>query len=277
MEEGKINLDDKLTKFLPDYKNNYSDQVLIRHLLTYSIVLHFPIPGFTIENATAEEIRKNLLTTDLKFPPGEVAQYTNSPALLLTMVIENITGSTLDVLADEYFLKPLGMKDSTFTPENPTAVPPTEITEWRGLVQGVVHDETSFVLGKERPSGCAGLFSNVADLLTFLEMLLNKGELHGKQYFSLETITQMHTNQLSQPDTFMGLGWELNEPRFMGKHANPQMFGKTGFTGTACVIDIEKGLAFVMLSNRTYPKRTSPDAINEVRRDISDIVFNTSI
>ena len=275
VEEGKMSLDDHITKFLPKYKNNFSDQVLIRHLLTYSVVVDFSDPNFSIEKAMPEEVRHNILTTDLKFPPGQIAQYTNSPALLLTMVIEKITGSTLDKVADEYFFKSLGMNHSTFYPADTASIPPTEITKWRGLIQGIVHDETSFVLGKERPGGCAGLFSNVPDLLTFLEMLLHNGELNGKRYFSQEMITQMHANQLSNSEGCMGLGWELSEPRFMGKFETPDMFGKTGFTGTVCVIDIDRGDAFVMLSNRTYPKRTSPDAINEVRRDISDIVFST--
>jgi CubicO group peptidase (beta-lactamase class C family) len=275
IEEGKLTLDDHITKFLPEYKNNYSNQVLIKHLLTYSVIVNFPIPGFTIEHTTPEEVRKNLLTTDLKFPPGQVVQYTNSPALLLTMVIERITNSRLDILADDYFFKPLGMDTTTFYPENPLAIPPTEIDEWRGLVQGVVHDETSYVLSRERPSGCAGLFSNAPDILMFLEMLLAKGSANGKKYFSPEMVEQMHTNQVAESGAFMGLGWELNEPRFMGTFAHDQMFGKTGFTGTACVLDPKRNIAFVMLSNRTYPKRSTPNAINEARRDISDIVFST--
>ena len=134
--------------------------------------------------------------------------------------------------------------------------------------------ETSFVLSKERPSGCAGLFSNAPDLLTFLEMLLNEGTYRGIRYFTPETVREMHTNQLSLPDISMGLGWELNKQQFMGKYAKPNMFGKTGFTGTVCVVDPERGIAFVMPSNRTFPERTSADALNEARQEIfSDIVF----
>ncbi len=276
IEEGKLKLDDKLVTYLPQYHNNYTNDVLIKHLLTYSVILNFPIPGFSIQTATPEEVRHNLLTTDLKYPPGEVAQYSNSPALLLGMVIEKITGTTIDKLTQEYFFEELDMKHSTFAPTLPESIPPTEVDDWRGVVQGFVHHETSFVLGKDHPCGCAGLFSNVPDLLAFLEVLLNEGEFRGEEFFSPEMVKQMHTNQLSVSDAFMGLGWELNEPRFMGKFAHPDMFGKTGFTGTVCVIDPNRDVAFVLLSNCTYPKRkSSREAINEVRRDISDIVFGT--
>ncbi|HEX7651712.1 MAG TPA: serine hydrolase domain-containing protein [Candidatus Paceibacterota bacterium] len=273
VEEGRLGLDDHLTKYLPDFHNNYGDQVRIRHLLTYALIPNFPTPGFVLEKATPAEIRENMLAVDLLFPPGKKVKYSNYPALLLTMALERITGQPLDVLAAQYFFDPLGMDSSTFAPPDPSAIPPTEIDAWRGLVQGVVHDETSYVMSRERPSGCAGLFSNAPDILTFLEMLLREGELGGTRYFNPETVRQMHTNQVADAGASMGLGWELSEPRFMGAHASAATFGKTGFTGTSCVIDIARGAAFVLLSNRTYPKRGSADAINELRRDISDIVL----
>ncbi len=275
MEEGKFRLEDHLTKYLPEFKNNYSDQALVKQLLTYSIAPDFQTKGFSVERATPEELRKNLLTTNLKFPPGEKVQYMNAPAILLTMLIERTTGSTLDVLATEYFFRPLGMNDSTFTPKFPKEIPPTEISTWRGLVQGVVHDETSFVLGRERPSGCAGLFSSAPDLLTFLGMLLNEGTYRGRKYFTPETIRGMYTSQLSTQDFSMGLGWELNNPLFMGKEAMTSTFGKTGFTGTLCVVDPVRGVAFVLLSNRTYPKRGDRAPIDEVQREVSDIVLGS--
>ncbi|MEJ0053569.1 MAG: serine hydrolase domain-containing protein [bacterium] len=275
IEEGKLSLDDKLVTHLPTYKNNYTHETLIRHLLTYAIIPDFPTPGFDVTKATAQEIGKNLPHVNLKARPGEQAKYSNLPALLLSLVIENITGSTVDKVGHGYFFKPLGMTNSTFFPRDQKSIPPTEIDEWRGLVQGFVHDETSFVLEKEHPMGCAGLFTNVPDILIFLEMLLNEGSLSGIKYFEPATVAQMHTNQLSLPGVSMGLGWELNEPRFMGNHVRPSTFGKTGFTGTLCVVDPERETAFAVLSNRTYPKRSSPDAINELRRDISDIVLGT--
>lgn len=273
IEKGIFRLEDRLTKYLSEFQNNYSDQVLIKHLLTYSVIPDFQTQEFSVEKTTPEELQKNLLTTNLKFPPGEKMQYMNAPAILLTMLIERTTGSTIDVLATEYFFGPLGMKDSTFAPEFPKEIPPTEVNTWRGLVQGVVHDETSFVLGRERLSGCAGLFSSAPDLLTFLGMLLSEGTYRGRRYFTPETIRGMHTAQLSTPDFSMGLGWELNNPRFMGKGSLPSTFGKTGFTGTSCVVDPVHGVAIVLLSNRTYPKRGDRAPIDKVRRDIFDIVF----
>ena len=122
--------------------------------------------------------------------------------------------------------------------------------------------------------GSAGVFSTVPDLLNFLEMLLNNGSSGGRKYFSSEIMKQIQTNQLADIGQHAGLGWELNQPCYMGKHCSDKTFGKTGFTGCVCVCDIEREVGFVILSNYTYPTR-KPDAvlINKFRSNIADIVF----
>jgi CubicO group peptidase (beta-lactamase class C family) len=122
--------------------------------------------------------------------------------------------------------------------------------------------------------GHAGLFSTAPDILNFLEMLLNDGIYSDKRFFSSEIINKMRTNQIPELGDFTGLGWELNQPRYMGEHCSPSTFGKTGFTGTLCVCDIEKEIAYVILTNRSFPKRTSDStAINAFRNAIGEIVL----
>lgn len=196
---------------------------------------------------------------------------------MLGLVIEKVTGETIDTLAQKLFFDPLEMHRSTFFPENfpIEEIVPTEIDNWRGLVRGVVHDESAYVCKRNgKIPGHAGLFSTAPDMLNFLEMLLHGGTMNGTKYFSEQTIEQMETNQISELTEVTGLGWELNQPRYMGSHAGEHTFGKTGFTGTLCVVDRAKGAAYVILSNRTFPKR-SPDstAINKFRADIGDIVL----
>jgi CubicO group peptidase (beta-lactamase class C family) len=87
-------------------------------------------------------------------------------------------------------------------------------------------------------------------------------------------IDQMTTNQIPELDNFTGLGFELNQSRYMGRHCSEHTFGKTGFTGTLCICDIEKGIAYVILSNRTFPTRpTDATAINKLRADIGEILL----
>ncbi len=60
----------------------------------------------------------------------------------------------------------------------------------------------------------------------------------------------------------------------MGKFCTPKTFGKTGFTGTLCVCDRNLGIAYVILTNRIYPKR-QPDAskINSFRAEIGNVLL----
>ncbi len=123
-----------------------------------------------------------------------------------------------------------------------------------------------------------GHLLTAGDTLTFLEMLLNKGILGGKTYLSENIIEQIQTNQIPELGDYTGLGWELNQPRYMGKHCTERTFGKTGFTATLCVCDIEKEIAYVILSNRIYPKRSEDSsAINSFRADIGDIILGEGI
>jgi CubicO group peptidase (beta-lactamase class C family) len=168
------------------------------------------------------------------------------------------------------------MNRTTFEPLKVAAkedIVPTEVADWRGgLVQGEVHDESAKAL-RPKPVGSAGLFSTAPDMLNFMELLLSEGRLNGRRFFSKATLSQMRTNQLGGSEYSTGLGWELNQPRFMGRFAQ-DTFGKTGFTGCMflCNPDLQAGL--VILSNHIYPKRRSDySAINRFRASVADEVF----
>jgi CubicO group peptidase (beta-lactamase class C family) len=141
------------------------------------------------------------------------------------------------------------------------------------VIQGEVHDESAWAL--PWAVGSAGLFSTVPDLLTFLSMLLNGGTWKGVRFFSEGTIQSMSTNQIARLGSCTGLGWELNQPHYMGEHCSDHSIGKTGFTGCMCLCDLGQGTGIVLLSNCTYPRR-KPDKelINSVRRDIADIILD---
>lgn len=275
IEQGKLHTTDKLIQYIPEFTNSDRDGVLIQHLLTYTLD-GYGLAALNLESA--DDVIHTLLTHNFEKRPGTVFKFTNIPAALLGLVIERISGSTLDVLADEYFFSPLHMQRTTFFPERfpRSEIVPTEKDDWRGLVHGKVHDESAYVCKKDNKiMGHAGIFSTAGDILNFMEMLLNKGTFKGRTYFSADMIARMYTNQIAELDDFTGLGWELHQPRFMGSKCTEQTFAKTGFTGTLCVSDIEKGIAYVILSNRIFPQRPLDSiAINKFRADIGEIVLS---
>jgi CubicO group peptidase (beta-lactamase class C family) len=276
IDENKLNLDDRVIAFIPELRSSARERILVCHLLTQTLDFGFRLSDF--KDKSPEEILDAIYSTELRNKPGETFFYTNATSILLGIVVERISGKCLATFADDIFFFPLGMKRTSFFPEsfNREEIVPTEIDPWRGrLVQGEVHDESAFALRKKMIAGSAGLFSTVPDILTFLEMMLNDGEQGSRPFLSREILNGVQTCHVDIPGACTGLGWELCQRRFMGSKCSVRSFGKTGFTGCSCVVDPEKGMAFVLLSNYTFPKR-KPDmlAINSVRRDCADMVFS---
>lgn len=195
------------------------------------------------------------------------------------MVVEKIWGECLAVTAERELFDPLGMNRTSFFPEEfpRDEIVPTEIDSWRGrTIQAEVHDESAWTLRQIMVAGSAGLFSTVPDILKFLSMILDGGMYRGRRYFSESCLSHMSTNQTAHLGLQTGLGWELGQARYMGKACSSSTIGKTGFTGCVCMCDLAGGTALTLLSNSTFPAR-KPDtkALDEVRRDIADIVFST--
>lgn len=277
IEREKLGLDDRLIRYVPEFNNSSREKVLIRHLLTQTLGYNLRLSS--MKDRGPDEILHVIFSNEFAYDPGASFSYSNATSILLGLVVERIYGKPLDVIAAEEFFRPLSMNSTSFFREKPDTkrIVPTEIDPWRGrMIQGEVHDESAWVLRRNRiVAGSAGLFSTAPDLLNFLEMLLNNGIYKGKRYFSESTIELMHANQIGHLGFHTGLGWELFQKRYMGKFCTTRTFGKTGFTGCVCVCDIGKRAAFVHLSNYTFPNRKpDADAIDDVRRGIADIILS---
>jgi CubicO group peptidase (beta-lactamase class C family) len=276
IDEGKLKLNTKIIEYIPEFENSYKDEVTIWHLLTHT--LDFNISLASLKDKGANEIINSVLKHEFKYAPGKVYNYCNATSILLGIVIERLTGENIAYLAKKEFFDPLKMESTTFFPAevNFEKIVPTEIDLWRNrIIKGEVHDESAFVLREKIIAGSAGLFSTAKDILIFLKMLLNDGEFDGKRYFSKEIIYHMCSNQIEYLNLSAGLGWELNQKRYMGDYCSNKTIGKTGFTGCVCICDLEKKKAMVLLSNYTYPQRKkTKEPIDKVRRDIANIIFS---
>ena len=256
-EERTCRPADAVKNYLPELQNDFG--ATIEDLLMYRV----RGPRLSeLKDKTTKEILAHVFEHGFDAPPGK-STYTNLPGLLLGLITERAGGDSLDRLVQKYFFDPFRMTHTTFFPEKPDECVPTEIDDVRlpaqagRLVQGVPHDESANVFAKAGHAvGHAGLFSTAPDLLNFLEMLLREPSspiVRGAQ---------------------KGLGWQTNEA-WMGKGRSARTFGKTGFTGTSIVCDVERGIALVILSNRTFPKRPqNSEAINAFRTDIADIIYD---
>ncbi|MFW6181564.1 MAG: serine hydrolase domain-containing protein, partial [Spirochaetota bacterium] len=273
VETGGLRLDDQARRYLPELAPSW-DGVLVRHLLTQTLGFGFRLSAY--RDRGPDEILDAIFTARFTFPPGAGFGYCNATSIVLGMIVERTAGIPLDELAERVLFTPLGMGRTSFHPLrrfSPGEIVPTELDGCGGEIRGVVHDESARVLSGRMVPGSAGLFSTAPDLLRFSLMLLNGGRLGDAAVFSGRTVAVMHTNQIGAIDGFTGMGWELNQPRFMGP-CSEEAFGKTGFTGCSLVCDPRRGLGLVLLSNYTWPRR-KPDraAINRVRRRLADILY----
>ena len=116
-EEGKIDLNNDITAYIPDYPADKGNKITIHHLLSHTsgIPDYFYLPKmqdlFFRENKTDDFIH-HFWNLDLEFDPGSKLKYSNSGYFLLGKIIENVTGKSYAQVLQEKILDPLKMNDT---------------------------------------------------------------------------------------------------------------------------------------------------------------------
>lgn len=244
-EEGRIDLDSPVVNYLPQMR---ARATTVRHLLTHTAGLPSvdPLADYADGRASAIE---HILHIRPETAPGRRFRYSDLGFILLGEVVARVTGQSHAEYARRALFEPLGMRDTMFQPSLAlrARIAPTERAERRNnqMIRGVVHDPRAFRLGGI--AGNAGLFSTVDDLSRFAQALLAGGELEGERILAPQTVADM-TRPRPLPGKVRALGWDVARYGL-----SESAFGHGGFTGTALWIDPERGLFFVLLSNRVHP------------------------
>jgi len=268
-DEGRLDLDAPVSRYLPEFSGGQKDIVTIRHLLTHTSGLP---AGRDLRRLARGpwHARSVVISTPLACKPGACQVYSDLGADVMGFVIEKIAGQGLDAFLRERVFTPLGMSDTWFRPSasEKDRIAPTEVSPPRGYpLQGEVHDENAWALGGV--AGHAGLFSTAADLSVFAQMMLNGGTYGGVRIVS-DSAVALFTTRTSGT---RALGWDTSDGEgsagmIMGEHA----YGHTGFTGTSLWIDPDRELFVILLANRVHaPKARRPaKVIADVRADLAD-------
>ena len=113
VEEDKIKLDGKITDYLPDYRKDTGERVIIHQLLNHTS----GIPDYRNVSSNpyspADFVKKHM-SGDLEFEPGSRYKYNNGGYSILGAIIEKVNGKTYEAVLQERILKPLGMTDSGY-------------------------------------------------------------------------------------------------------------------------------------------------------------------
>lgn len=185
-EQGKISLDDPITKYLPDYPVQ-GHHVTVRHLLnhtsgtaTISHVRDLPDPQWIRRDPTYEELVELFGTQPFRFEPGEKYEYNNFAYKLLGEIVKRVTGTPYAESVERDLLRPLGLEQTVYC-DHRRVVP--------NRAESYEHDEgvlthTRYISVHFLGPGGA-LCSTVSDLVRWT------GLLHGGQVVSSESLHAM--------------------------------------------------------------------------------------
>ena len=268
-DDGKIDLDAPVNRYVPGFTGGLRDQVTVRHLLTHRGGLPAGRELWRIASTPAEA-RAAVLTSPVQCTPGACYEYSDLGADLLGFVAESVSGESLDTLLQQRVYRKLGMNDTHFRVDGSDVArtAPTEIAPPRGYpLRGEVHDENAYALGGV--AGHAGLFSSASDLSVFAQMLLDGGVYNGVRVIADSTV-QLFTKRAAG---HRALGWDTCDGGAgCGQYMSERAFGHTGFTGTSLWIDPDRQMFVILLTNRVHAARARRPSkvIADVRNDLAD-------
>lgn len=285
ISEGRLSVNLPLSFYLPEYSSGGREFITVKDILTHKTGYAPQIKFYEKNNALGEAFysqnknkTKQLVINKVPFKNTSKMNsvYSDINYILLGILIEKITGLSLDAYVEKFIYQPLGLDNILYTPlqkgwhKNQFAA--TEIAgNTRGgrvhfdnvrhhVLQGEVHDETAFY-ALEGVAGHAGLFSTAESLAILSQVLLNRGGYKHTQLFSDKVL-----DQFIKPDDgngSYGLGWRRanNGDRawHFGPYASAQAYGHTGWTGTVTVIDPKHDLAIILLTNARHSQVLGDD------------------
>ncbi|MGA9996936.1 MAG: serine hydrolase domain-containing protein [Pyrinomonadaceae bacterium] len=201
VQEGKINLDDRISKYLPPVPQAWNE-ITVRQLLTHTsgIRNYTGLSGFELsKHLKQEEFIKTIAAYPLDFPPGERWSYSNTGYSLLGMIIEKASGQTYWDFMRRKIFRPLGMNSTT--DRDPKTIIRNRAAGYEWVNGALEHRDTDFT----DLTSAGAIVSTVLDLAKW-EAALDSGTLLPKSIQDQMWIPV----KLSKGDAYpYGLGWNI--------------------------------------------------------------------
>ncbi len=261
VDEGKVKLDDPVQNYLPEFRDQWlaveqdkdhillkkpSHPVTIRECLSHTSGMPFSsrMEQPTLDGLPLRDAVRSYALTPLQSEPGTKYQYSNAGINTAGRILEVVSGMPYEEFLDKRLFGPLGMKDTTFWPNEEQvkrlakAYKPNK--ENTGLEETKI-GQLTYPLNdhkKRYPMPAGGLFSTASDVGHFCQMMLNGGVYQGKRYISEEAFKELTKKQTAPTikDGY-GLGWSTGGTTF----------GHGGALSTNMNIDTKRGLITVYL------------------------------
>jgi CubicO group peptidase (beta-lactamase class C family) len=287
-DEGKLDVHDPVAKYLPEFANLKTPSGQPANLTLIQILTHTSGLGeaggpAAREAKTLADLVPLWLAAPMQFEPGSRWSYCQSGINAAGRVVEVVSGMSFDAFLKKRLFQPLGMKSTTFYPgasERARQVTAYAKNATTGSLEAVP-PRPEFGPRDRPPQGNGGLYSTAEDYGRFCQMLLGGGRFQGVRYLSEASMKQLSTPQTPetlptgffQNDTYgrrgLNYGWALGTCVLKAPHdgvpamLSPGTFGHGGAWGTQAWVDPVKGVAYVLMVQRSnFP---NSDA-SEVRR-----------
>jgi CubicO group peptidase (beta-lactamase class C family) len=275
VDEGKVSLDDPVTKFIPKLKDLWvvesaegnrmtlvkaTKPITVRQVMSHTSGYPFLSPQEQkIDLMLLREKISVYAQTPLVAEPGAKYIYSNIGINIAGYIIEAVSGMPYETFMQKRLFEPLGMTETVFwlTPEQEARLARCYRPNWEQKLEQcpigfMTPPFTDRVNRFAEPGG--GLFSTLHDVARLCRMLLNGGTLDGTRVLSENAVRALGVKQTGDGvDVHYGLGFELHDWGF--KHGGAQ--------GTQMRIDTKRGLVTVyMIQHAGFPKEREKEGHN---------------
>lgn len=303
LEEGKIQLGDPVSKYIPEFKNMKvamlqepgrgagnppkfytvpaQRDITIKDLLTHTSGLSSGPMG----QSEVAKIRRNptetladyiprLGSTPLEFQPGTRWMYSPSDGFdVLARIVEVASGMPLNQFLKQRLFGPLDMPETSHYPTDEQM--PRLVSAYQKTDKGLVKNQNSLSMSsKVYFAGGGGLVTTIDDYSHFAQMLANGGELYGHRILSPRTVKLMSSVHIpyTLPGRTLGEGFGLSvrvmQDAIVGNHrVSDGSFGWSGAYGTHFWVDPKEDMIAVMFI-QTPIREMRPEFENAVMQAI---------
>ncbi|MFO0823578.1 MAG: serine hydrolase domain-containing protein [Gemmataceae bacterium] len=265
VEEGKLDLDSPVAKYVPEFKPAYKkgeQEITLRMLMAHRSGLIREPPIGNYFDPTEPSLEKSVMSLngiELVYPPGTRTKYSNAAIGLVGYVIQKVQKEKFESYIQRRVLDLLDMESSSFTPTPAVKKNLAEATMW--TYHGREFPAATFELGVS-PAGC--MYSTVTDLAKFQSCLFANGKVGKLRVLKPETIAEMFTPQFTKdgPRGF-GLGFIIDE--LEGKKRASHGGAIYGFATEFAMLPNEK-LGAIVVSSRDVSNAVTTRIANDALR-----------
>lgn len=264
VDRGQVHLSDPVQRFIPEFKGDGRERVLVRHLLTHTSGLPDMLPenvALRKRHAPLSDFVAATCRTPLPFAPGTEWRYQSMGILLASEIARRVTRQPFPVFLSECVFQPLAMKQTSLglggrAISQTMQCQVTEVTDYDW--------NSSYWRNLASPWG--GAHSTARDVAKLLAYFAHPDQ----RVLKPKTAEAMITDQTAGLSKHWGLGWMLNNGN-LGSGCSPATFGHEGSTGTLCWHDPKDDMSFVLLT--TKPQEQSGKTL---LRPVSEIASTSA-